>query len=171
MVDLTREGAMTFAWRIGWWLLACVTGLAIGFALASGGFYLASAWNNTLVVRDLRAETAVSSVAHQRQLAVHFHVDSFPRCPSLTQHSLYQDKASGGVVQRTVIPLGVTVNGLGSPGDKSNFVIPFTLPPTVTTGAWAYVAITSSSCEWFPGFVRQQVQETTPIDVFVPGPA
>lgn len=169
MADFTWEGAVTFAWRLGWWVLACLCGLTIGFFLASGGFYLASAWNNTMVVRDVRAETIVSAVAHNRQLAVHFHVDAFPRCPSLTQHSLYQDRASSGTIQRIVVPLGVTVNGLGSPGDKSNFVIPFILPVSVTAGAWTYVAITSSSCEWFPGFVRQQVQETTPIDVFVPG--
>lgn len=162
---------MTKPWRVGLWLLACVMGLAIGFGLASYGFYLASQWNNALVVRDVRARTVVAAIGKQRVLDVHYSVADVPRCPSLTQHSLYQDKAVGGVVQRTVVPIGITVNGLGSPGDKAEFDIPFQLPASITPGAWTYAASMSISCEWFPGFVRQQVQQTTPIDVFVSGPA
>lgn len=76
-----------------------------------------------------------------------------------------------GHVERTVIPLGITVNGFGAPSDKTDFDLPFVLPISVTPGAWWYAAITSVSCEYLPGLTRQRFQETVPIAVYVKGPA
>lgn len=155
-------------WVAGLWVL---TLLGV-FLLTSGGFYLATQWNNTLVIADVHATSEVSQVSHQRLLKVRFRVSGDRECPSWTQHTLFRDMAEGsGQVHRTVVPLGITVNGLGAPADRTDFDVPFTLPGTVTMGAWKYTAITSMSCEWLPGLVRQQVQETAPIAVFVGGPA
>lgn len=160
---------MSLMWRLGWWLLAVVVGLALGFALSSGLFYLATNWNNALTIQSVEATAKVGSSGKQRWLDVRYGVAILPRCPSWTQHTVYRDVAQpDGSVQRQVVPLGITVNGLGSPSDKTQFDIPFALPASVSTGAWLYTAITSISCEWMPGLVRQQVQETAPIAVFVP---
>lgn len=162
--------------RIGLFLLTAIVGLAIGFVIAAGGHYLATRWNNTLVITDVHAAAEISQIAHQRLLKVRFHVSGDRECPSWTQHTLYRDMAQpprpdGEVrVDRTVVPLGITVNGLGAPSDKTDFDVPFALPASITVGAWNYAAITSMSCEWLPGLVRQQVQETAPIAVFVTGP-
>lgn len=156
--------------RIGLFFLTAVVGLTIGFIVAASGHYLATRWNNTLVVTDVRAAAEV----HQRMLRVQFHVSGSQECPSWTQHTLYRDMADErpkGRVIRTVVPIGITVNGFGAPSDKTDFDVPFALPASVTAGAWKYAAITSISCEWLPGLVRQQVQETDPIAVFVTGPA
>lgn len=177
MGHLVAELAFWFrAWsslmtRVGLSLATAVVGLLLGFVLAAGGHYLATRWNNTLVISDVHATAEVSQIAHQRLLKVQFHVSGDRECPSWTQHTLYRDMAADGRVQRTVVPLGITVNGLGAPSDKTDFDVPFPLPAAVTAGAWNYAAITSMSCEWLPGLVRQQVQETAPIAVFVTGPA
>jgi len=163
--------------RVGLFLLTATVGLLIGFAIAATGHYLATRWNNTLVISDVHATSEVSQIGHQRLLRVQFHLSGSQECPSWTQHTLFRDMAQprdarGDVrVQRTVVPLGITVNGLGAPNDQTDFDVPFLLPASITVGAWTYTAITSTSCEWLVGLVRQQVQETKPIDVFVPGPA
>lgn len=154
--------------RISMSLLTAIIGLMIGFVATSGCHYLATQWNDTLIITDVHA----AAETHQRLLKVRFHVSGNHECPSWTQHTLYRDDATpGGRVERTVVPLETTANGLGAPTDKTDFNVLFTLPAAVTVGAWKYTAIASMSCEWLPGLVRQQVQETAPIAVFVTGPA
>lgn len=172
MGDFTRQSvgaALSVAWGFGKWLLIAIVGLTLGFALASGAFYFASEWNNAVVVENVQAATTVSPFGKRRILDVHFGIAALPKCPSWTQHTIYKDTVTAsGSERRTVVPLGITVNGLGSPGDKTQFDIPFDLPANVSSGAWFYTAITATTCEWLPGFQRQHVEETVPIAVWVP---
>jgi hypothetical protein len=168
--------AMRSVWVILLWLFA----LILGFALATYGFWVSSQWNSTMVISDIRAKSEVSMIGHQRLLKVEFHMSGGQQCPSWTQHTLYRDMAvtllpkgdkETSHIERTVVPLGITVNGFGAPSDRTEFALPFILPVSVTAGAWNYAAITSVSCEYLPGLTRQRFQETSPVSVFVAGPA
>jgi len=153
-------------WIAGFWLGA----LLLSFSLSSYCFYLATQWNGRVAISNVRASSQVTPLGREKQLDVQFHVSGASKCPSWTQHSLYQDLVVGSQPVRRVVPLGITANGLGAPSDKADFDVAFVLPSSVTPGAWYYVATATASCEWFPGLTRQQFQETEPIAVFVSGP-
>lgn len=160
--------------RAVWVVLIWLAALGAGFGLATYGFWLSSKWNSTLVMSDISAKSEVSVLGHQRLLRVKFHVSGVQQCPSWTQHTLYRDMADAkadGRIDRTVVPLGITVNGFGAPDGKTDFNVPFSLPVSVESGAWNYTAITSISCEYLPGLTRTRYSETTPITVFVSGPS
>lgn len=154
--------------RLAWMLLACILGLSIGFVLASGGFYVATQWSEAVVISDVRAAASIRTVGRDRWVEVHYHLGVKRQCPSWTQHTLYRDTIALGRPRRVVVPIGITMNGLGEPGGLADFDISFQLPDDLVPGSWYYVARTANSCEWLPGLVRQQLQETEPIEVVVP---
>ena len=154
--------------RIAYLTLACILGLSIGFMLASGGFYIASQWSEAVVISDVRAATSIRTAGRERWVEVHYHLGFVRQCPSWTQHTLYRDVTVLGRPRRVVVPIGITLNGLGEPHDLADFDMSFRLPEDLVPGRWYYIARTANSCEWLPGLVRQQLQETTPIGVDVP---
>ena len=149
-------------------LLTCATSLAGGLFLSSGLFYMSNLWNDAVVISDVQAAAEITTRAHERWLEVHYHATSVKQCPSWTQHTIYRDTKVLGRDRTVMMPLGITVNGLGAPRMETDFDIPFHLPDGLTPGDWYYTAITSTSCEWLPGLVRQRVQETEPIPVTIP---
>lgn len=152
----------------GWIAFMCLAAALLSFALASGGFYMATRWSEAVVITDVRGAATVTTRDHSRWLEVNYHIDFVRECPSQTQHIIYRDVTVLGRTQRVVIPLMLTLNGLGEPRDVVDFNIPFLLPDSIMPGDWFYIARTFNSCEYLPGLVRQQMQETLPIKVYIP---
>jgi hypothetical protein len=159
---------MSRATQWGWVALAAVCGAGIASVLVVAASYTTDQWNKSPMIENVGVTASVSVRDRHRWLQVQYHVGAPTGCPSFTQHSIYQDIVMDGIERRVVVPLGITVNGLGSPSDRADFSIPFSIPSDVKGGAWTYVAIMSTFCEWVPGLTRRRVLETPPAIVYVP---
>lgn len=145
-----------------------IIGAALGGLVIGLISYLTVRYNSGVKFGDIQAQVKLLEYTERQELEVTYKVIASSKCPSWSQHLLYQNIEVKGRKERFYVPLGITVNGVGAEPLIKRYKMAWIIPSYLKPGEWWYTVVTSASCEWLPGFIRQELQETTPVEITIP---